>query len=105
VNEGVAALLGAGLALIVGGSAVAAGPPSGAHPRFLVGNLKSQLQANYAAGKPQIMAVVQQCDSQAGMTTDSGYQGWTWAHQMSACAIAWHATGNAAEATQAVTLW
>ncbi len=80
-----------------------AAPPSGPHPRFLIGGVKTSLAANPT--RPEIAAQIAACDRHAGATIGAGYQGFDWAAQMSACAIAWHATGNTARAAQAVTYW
>lgn len=79
--------------------------PSGPHPRFLVGRLRPALAAAWKAHRPQVTALVAACDEQEGKAIASGYQGWDWASQMAACAVAWHATGDARRAAQAVTYW
>jgi hypothetical protein len=91
------------LLLCAGRAAHAAGPPSGAHPRFLLGSAKAGLVAQ--KDTPEVSAVVSQCASEAGETIASGYQGWDWVSQMASCAVAWHATGDAAHAAQAVKYW
>ncbi len=101
-------LLVAGIAvplLLSCGGARADGPPAGDHPRFLVGGAKATLAANFTAHKPEITALVGKCDKHAGETIDASYQGFDWVDQMSACALAWHATGDAARGAQAVKYW
>ncbi|HEY7958044.1 MAG TPA: hypothetical protein VII38_22240 [Polyangia bacterium] len=95
----------AALLLVLGAAplARAGGPPSGAHPRFLLGTRKAGLMAQATA--PEIASAIKACSSQTGAPIGAGYQGWDWAGQMSSCAIAWLATGTASYATQAVTYW
>jgi hypothetical protein len=83
-------------------SSASAAPPSGAHPRFLVGGAKAQLAAKKS--DPEIAALISSCAKESP-TIPSGYQGFDWVAQLSACAIAWHATGDAAYATKAVGYW
>lgn len=94
----------AALALIAS-CARGAGPPSGAHPRFLVGNARAALAANLAANKPEVSALVAACDKELGQTIASGYQGFDWTAQLAACSIAWQVTGKSAYATQALVYW
>ncbi|AKV03850.1 Fibronectin type III domain protein [Labilithrix luteola] len=91
------------VASLVHASPANAAPPSGAHPRFLLGNAKAQLVAKKT--EPEIAGLVSKCAGKAGSTIASGYQGWDWVTQMSTCTIAWYATGDAAHATQAVKYW
>ena len=88
------------------GRAAADGPPTTAHPRFLLGTLGDGLRSAYAAHKRFATLAVDSCNTQLGRPlAASGYQGWDWANWMATCTVAWHATADNRYANLAVSYW
>lgn len=105
--------VGLGLACCIGaffaaGSANAAPPePSGAHPRLWL-DAKTKASVKALAGKPgsAVDRAIHDCRrATSAMTTGearNAYMGFNWASNTTNCAVAWHATGDAAHAKTAI---
>ena len=82
-------------------------PPSGAHPRlFLSSSVRAALMQQAADANSAVGVMIARCQGMAGGSIGgSGYQGFDWADNVSACALAWQLTGEARYADQGVKLW
>ncbi len=92
------------------GLATAAPPaPAGPHPRIFLG--KPTLDAMRASAKSErsgaarAIAVCKKVASEPAAYQLSGYQGDNWAFPLSACALAYQLTGDAAYAATGIKLW
>jgi len=105
------AAVGASFVLFLSVSAAAAPTPprTAAHPRlFLDAAARTALVAKLGTTTSGAARAVARCKDVAAKPasyTKSGYQGDTWAFSLSACALAFQLTGDAAHATAGIKLW
>jgi hypothetical protein len=88
-------------------AAAAPAPPSGPHPRlFLSDGVRAAMMQAASDSGSAVSALITRCrNASVAAGASSGYQGDTWSFAVSACALAWQLTGDAAHADKGIKLW
>lgn len=104
-------VFGAAVAVLLSTGTGLAAPaaPKGPHPRmFLTGKTLDAVKAqsgNASSAVGRAIALCKKVETDAASFRKSGYQGDAWAFPLSACALAYQATGTTAYATTGIKLW